>query len=93
MAELCELAFRQLPKYSCHSSSNFPRASNGGSWPMLLKNSLSGETGARAENIDLHNRAIFNDLVSGKVSPYPEKSDFEFFNRIGRVLPCGVWPP
>lgn len=41
----------------------------------------------RAENIGLHNRAIFNDLVSGKVSPYPEKSGFEFFNRIGTMLP------
>jgi hypothetical protein len=51
-------------------------ASNGRLWPMLLKNSLSGETGTRAENIDLHNRAIFNDLVSGKVSACPEKIQF-----------------
>jgi hypothetical protein len=54
---------------------------------MVLKNSLSGEMGAPAEKIDLHNRAIFNDLASGKVSSYPEKSVFEFFNTIGRLPP------
>ena len=43
---------------------------------MLLKNSFSGETSIRAENINLHNRAIFNDLVTGKVSTYPEKIRF-----------------
>jgi len=43
---------------------------------MLLKNSLSGETATQAEKIDLHNRAIFNDLVSGKVSACPEKIQF-----------------
>jgi hypothetical protein len=48
---------------------------------MLLKNSLSGETGTRAENIDLHNRAIFNDLEIGKVSTYPEKICLRVFQQ------------
>jgi hypothetical protein len=43
---------------------------------MLLKNSLSGETATQAEKIDLHNRAIFNEFPSGKVSAYPEKIRF-----------------
>lgn len=34
--ELCELAFRQHPKYGCHSSDRLPGASNGGSWPNSI---------------------------------------------------------
>jgi len=58
---------------------------------MLLKNSLSGETGTRAENIDLHNRAIFNDLVSGKVSPYPEKIRVWVFQQNRRSAEVRFW--
>jgi len=35
---------------------------------MLLKNPLSGENGGQAGNIDFHNRAIFDDHSSGKIS-------------------------
>jgi hypothetical protein len=38
---------------------------------MVLKNSLTGEKGGPVEDVGLHNRATFNDLDSGKVSPYP----------------------
>jgi hypothetical protein len=43
---------------------------------MLLNNSLSAEIGTRAEKIDLHNRPVFNEFTSAKVSPYPEKNGF-----------------
>jgi hypothetical protein len=49
--------------------------------PILLKNSLSGEKGGRVENVGLHNRATFNDLDSGKESPYPEKISFRVFQQ------------
>ena len=40
---------------------------------MLLKNSPSDKKGGCARKIDVHNRSVFNDLASGKVSTYPEK--------------------
>ena len=52
-----------------------------GKRPILLKNSLSGEKGGRVENVGLHNRATFNDLDSGKESPYPEKISFRVFQQ------------
>ena len=44
------------------------------SWQMLLKNSLSGEKGAWAKKIDVHNRSVFDDLASGKVLAYLGKT-------------------
>jgi hypothetical protein len=57
---------------------------------MLLKNSLSGETGTRAQNVDLHNRAILNDLETGNVSTYPENIWLRVFqqNLPNAVIGC-----
>jgi hypothetical protein len=43
---------------------------------ILLKNSLIGEKGAWAEKLDVHNRFVFDDLASGRVSTYPGKTRF-----------------
>jgi len=34
MAELCELAFRQVPRYSSRPDGCFPESSSDGSWPV-----------------------------------------------------------
>lgn len=36
MAALCELAFRQVPRYNSRSDGRFPESSSGGSWPAGL---------------------------------------------------------
>jgi hypothetical protein len=43
---------------------------------MLLKNSLSGEKEAWAKKIDVHNRSVFDDLATGKVSTCLAKARF-----------------
>jgi hypothetical protein len=40
----------------------------------MLKNSLLGEKGGWAAKLDIHNRTVFDDIVSGKVSTYSGKT-------------------
>jgi len=42
--------------------------------PILLKNSHIGEKDGRAKTLDVHIRSVFDDLVLGNVSTYPEKT-------------------